>query len=170
MRTRMPRWWTVVALVSVAWACADDDDSAEFEANKALHRQVFEAVSRGDMAFIDQTLSPDFVYHGAAGQTLDLAGAREMIGGYATMFPGMSLQFPVQVAEGEFVASRFTVTGTHSGDTPGLPATGKTISLTGISIIRIVDGLIVEEWENFDEVGMLRQLGVMPGMEADSGM
>jgi steroid delta-isomerase-like uncharacterized protein len=151
----------VVALASVAWACADDDDSAAFEANKALHRQVFEAVSRGDMAFIDQTLSPDFVYHGAAGQHLDLAAAREMIGGYATMFPGMSFQFAAQVAEGEFVASRFTVTGTHSGDTPGLPATGKTLSVTGISIIRIVGGLIVEEWENFDELNMLRQLGVI---------
>ena len=65
-----------------------------------------------------------------------------------------------QIAEGDKVATRYTITGTHLGDYKGITPTGKKITSTGITIHRIASGKILEGWANWDALGLLQQLGV----------
>jgi steroid delta-isomerase-like uncharacterized protein len=67
------------------------------------------------------------------------------------------------IAEGDKVAVRAKMTGTHRKEFMGLPATGNKVTVTGISIYGVVDGKIVEHWEQFDAMGMMQQLGAVPG-------
>jgi predicted ester cyclase len=71
-----------------------------------------------------------------------------------------------EIVAGDVVAVRWTVTGTHRGQLPGLPPTGKSISLTGMSIARLRDGKFVESWNNWDALGMMQQLTSASGKAA----
>jgi len=66
------------------------------------------------------------------------------------------------VAEADRVVVRWTMTGTHGGDGLGFPATGRAVRLEGVTISRIADGRIAEHWSFRDDLGLLRQLGLMP--------
>jgi len=66
------------------------------------------------------------------------------------------------IAEGDRVVSRFTIRGTHKGVLMGIAPTNKPVTVTGIVIYRIVDGKVVEQWENINFLGMMQQLGVFP--------
>jgi predicted ester cyclase len=77
----------------------------------------------------------------------------------------MRLMVDDQVVEGDRVATRFTVHGTHTGDLLGIAPTHKIVTVTGIVFSRLADGQIAEEWENFDQFGMLQQLGALPTRE-----
>ena len=69
-----------------------------------------------------------------------------------------------EIAEGDKVASRYTFRGTHQGELMGISPTGKQVTVTGMIINRIVNGKSEEGWLNFDALGMLQQLGVIPSM------
>ncbi len=77
-------------------------------------------------------------------------------------FPDWHSELHELVAEGDIVVERFTASGTQQGELMGVPPTGKTVSLPGINIFRLRDGLVVERWGRLDELGFLRQLGVVP--------
>lgn len=77
-------------------------------------------------------------------------------------FPDWRSELHELIAEGDLVVERFTAGGTHRGEVMGMPGTGKPISLPGINIFRLRDGLIVERWGRLDDLGLLRQLGVIP--------
>jgi predicted ester cyclase len=77
-------------------------------------------------------------------------------------FPDWHSDVELYVAEGDLVAERFTARGTHQGEIMGVAPTGQQVSLAGINIFRIRDGAIVERWGRLDELGFLRQLGVIP--------
>jgi len=139
-------------------------DNSMAEANKALQRQSFEAVAGGNMDALDALIGPGYVYHGPSGPALDYAGAKAQVAGYVKAFPDLRFTIDFQVAEGDRVVARLTATGTNTGDMGDLKATGKPVSVSIINIMRFADGKIVEEWENFDEIGMMRQLGVIPQM------
>jgi predicted ester cyclase len=81
---------------------------------------------------------------------------------YRTAFPNIHVTIEDQIAEGDKVVTRWTGHGTHQGELMGIPPTNKAVTVTGIAIDRIVAGKIVEHWENFDQLGMLVQLGVVP--------
>jgi steroid delta-isomerase-like uncharacterized protein len=66
-----------------------------------------------------------------------------------------------QVAEDDKVVTRWSATGTHSGDFVGVPASGRLITVTGIHIHRVRHGRLVEHWEELNMLGVLRQLGVL---------
>lgn len=68
------------------------------------------------------------------------------------------------IAEGDMVVNRWTGHGTHQVDLMGIPATGKAVTLTGITIFRIAGDKVVEEWTQTDQMGLMQQLGVIPGM------
>ena len=80
---------------------------------------------------------------------------------YRTAFPDLVLTVQDQIAEGDKVVTRVTVQGTHKGDLMGTPPTGKQATATAISIMRFADNKVVEEWELVDEMGMMRQLGLV---------
>ena len=73
-----------------------------------------------------------------------------------------------EIVAGETFVTRWTATGTHKGDLQGFRATGKTFTVTGITVARLRDGKFVESWNNWDTLGMLQQLGAVPSM-AEAG-
>ena len=80
---------------------------------------------------------------------------------YRTAFPNLRVTVDQQIAEGDLVVTRWTATGTHRGELFGTAPTKKRVSVQGIVISRITDGKIAEEFECYDTLGMLRQLGAV---------
>jgi steroid delta-isomerase-like uncharacterized protein len=137
------------------------------EENKAIVRRLYEtfnrAVSTGDMSLLDQVLSADAVDHNPnPGQAPGLEGVKQVFGQFGAAFPDFTLIVEDMIAEGDKVVSRLTVRATHKGDFQGIPATGKMVTQTGIDILRIAGGKVVERWGEFDNLGLLQQLGVVP--------
>jgi steroid delta-isomerase-like uncharacterized protein len=140
------------------------------EENKALVRRVFEeAWSQGRIEVIDEVTSPDFVDHDPQNPSRGTRGPdaiKPLVTMYRKAFPDLSLTIDAMYADGDQVITRWTATGTHTGELPGMPATGKRSTITGISIDCVEDGEITESWTNWDTLGMLQQLGIAPGAEA----
>lgn len=139
------------------------------ETNKALVRREFEEMftQGGDLDTAAEFYAPDYVLHEpTSGEVRGLDGAREFATTYREAFPDLQTAIEDQVAEGDKVVSRFSGRGTHLGESEEFgPATGNRIEITGITIDRVVDGKIVEEWTNFDALSLLQQIGLIP--EAD---
>ena len=135
------------------------------EENKAISRRADEELfDRGNLDVADELFASDFVYHDPASGE-DWHGP-ESVKQYATMmraaFPDLHYIVEDQIAEGDKVVTRYTASGTHQGELMGIASTGNRVEITGISITRIEDGKIEEIWENYDTLGMMQQLGVIP--------
>ena len=131
------------------------------EQNKAIARRIFDEVaSKGNLEVIDELVSPNHVYHSDP-ELSGIEGQKKLVTRYRTAFPDLVLSVQDQIAEGDKVVTRFTAQGTHRGDLMGTPPTGKQVTATAISIMRFVDNKVVEEWELVDEMGMMRQLGLI---------
>jgi steroid delta-isomerase-like uncharacterized protein len=132
--------------------------------NKALGRRYFEDLwTAGDEDFIDRHVAADYVFHDSAtpGGVRGTEGLRRYYGRYRLGFPDMRFTVEDQVAEGDKVVTRWSVEATQTGPFLGLPASGKSVHVTGINIFRILDGQIVEGWHNLDVLGLLQQLGIV---------
>ena len=136
------------------------------EQNKALARELFDAFNSGNLDALDAICSPDYVYHGPGQELEGLEATKGLMGMYRTAFSDATLTVLDQIAEGDKVVSRCRVTGTNDGPMDTMPATGKSVSLGLIAIHRIEDGRLAEEWELFEELQMLQQMGVIPVEEA----
>ena len=90
------------------------------------------------------------------------AAANQYYATYRAAFPDTHLTIEDQIAEGDKVVTRWTATGTNQGTLMGIPPSGKRVTITGISITRIANGKAVEDWVNFDTLGMLQQIGAIP--------
>ena len=130
------------------------------EANKSIARRSFEAA--GDIEKTLEFYSDDVVYHTAEGDLTGHEPLKEFLSVYFNAFSDIGVTVEDQIAEGDKVVSRITGTGTHTGELQGMPATGKEISVDGFSMSRISNGKIVEEWELFDIMAMMQQIGAMP--------
>ncbi len=82
---------------------------------------------------------------------------------YRTAFPDLRFTIEDQIAEGDKVVNRVTARGTHRGEFRGIPPTGQEMRVTGITIDRIVVGKLHESWASWDFLGLLQQLGLVPG-------
>lgn len=133
--------------------------------NKALARRlVEEAFNAGRLEVVDELVASDFVEHDPSltEEVRGPAGVKELIAGYRAAFPDIRITIEDQIADGDYVVSRWSGTGTHQGELMGMPATGKQATVTGITIDRIADGRIAESWDNWDTLGMMQQLGAIP--------
>ena len=83
-------------------------------------------------------------------------------------FPDLTATVDEQVAEGDKVVSRVTMTGTHEGEFMGMPATGKSFTIPGVSIWEVRGGQLISEWVSWDSMGMMQQLGVIPAPATQS--
>lgn len=133
--------------------------------NKTISRRVGEeGFGGGQMDVIDELVADDFVNRDETVPP-DLPPGREglkaLAQGYLAAFPDLAFTIEEQIAEGDLVVSRWTATGTHQGDLMGIPATGKQVRVTGVTIDRIQGGKIVETWTSWDRLGLLQQLGVV---------
>ena len=137
------------------------------EANKQLARRWFEEVwNQGREAAIDELLSPGAVGFGLAEPGAEVDGPPQLkpfVRNLRDAFPDLHIDLEDMVAEADKVTVRFRVTGTHKGGGLGVAATGRTIDVTGMTIIQFKDGKLFHGWNNWDQLGMLQQLGVAPG-------
>ncbi len=131
---------------------------------KNLNSRWIQAFNARDWAVEQAVRTPDFrAYLSGVPEPLDPVAWSGFLRGFATSFPDSRIETDACVAEGDTVVTRWTLTGTHQGEFQGIPPTGRTVKFTGIEFNRVVDGRFAEHWSMFDNVALLRQLGVMPG-------
>jgi steroid delta-isomerase-like uncharacterized protein len=131
------------------------------EENKALARRSWEAPNNPDI--VDEVYAPDLVWHEPDQEIRGPEEAKKFIATYKTAFPDLNVTVEDAIAEGDKVSTRWTIRGTHQGEIEEFgPPTGKQIELKGISISRIEGGKIVEEWNSYDNLGVMQQLGLVP--------
>ena len=134
------------------------------EENKAVVRRFFEELlSTDDLAVADELLSPGFrFYFAGSPDPMDLESYKEFLVARRAAFPDRRFVVEDMIAEGDKVSARFTMRGTHKGEFRGIAPTGKEVTMTGIDIIRLTEGKMVEDRVEVDQLGMMRQLGVVP--------
>ncbi|MDQ3733497.1 MAG: ester cyclase [Actinomycetota bacterium] len=133
--------------------------------NKQLVETFIEELfSQGDLEAVDRYLAPTFVNHDPPFPSAPDGpeGMRQAAAMFRQALPDWRSEVEQLVAEGDIVVERFTARGTHRGDLMGVRATGKEIVLPGINIFRIDGDRIVERWGRLDDLGLLRQLDLIP--------
>ncbi|ALV40566.1 hypothetical protein AU252_04780 [Pseudarthrobacter sulfonivorans] len=131
------------------------------EENKALARRSWEAPDNLDI--IDEVYAPDLVWHDPGQEIHGTEEAKQFIATYKSAFPDMSATVEDEIAEGDKVVTRWTLRGSHQGEIEEFgPPTGRQVEIKGISISRIEGGKIVEEWNSYDNLGVMQQLGLVP--------
>jgi steroid delta-isomerase-like uncharacterized protein len=137
------------------------------EVNRALVRRFYEEIDRGNLAAMDELVAEDYIDHSPPpfpGLAHGRAGLKQAFEIFWVATPGQH-HIEDQIAEGDKVVTRLRVTGTHEADLPGIPKTGNKLETTATVIHRIADGKLAEKWSGKDELGFLRQLGVIPTPE-----
>ena len=132
--------------------------------NREISRRIFEEVwNEKKLGVIDELITADYVHHDPQSPSVEsgIEGYRQFVNFYLSAFPDLRFNIEDEISEGDTVVTRWTITGSHNGDLPGLARTGKPISLTGITIGRLSDGKFVESWNNWDALGMMQQLGAV---------
>jgi steroid delta-isomerase-like uncharacterized protein len=132
------------------------------EQNKAILRQAYDAINRNDLDALDELVASDITDHDPApGQGPGLEGVKGYFSSLHAAFPDVHMDVEDMIAEGDKVVAQVSVSGTHQGEFVGIAPTGNRVTITGIDILRITDGKVVEHWGRFDDLGMMQQLGVM---------
>lgn len=147
--------------------CATTKKGALPSNKELLRRAHAEVWSQGNLAAADELYAPDFVCHFIAGsEWKGVEGLKEEVRRHRTSFPDWHEHVEQIVAEGDFVVTRFTSTGTQRGVFNGLPPTGKSVKISELAVHRIANGQIVEQWGYPDVLSLNQQLGVTnPGAE-----
>jgi steroid delta-isomerase-like uncharacterized protein len=138
---------------------------SEVERNKAVVRRFVEEVQNGkDEAVFDELNAPDFVNLSAPpGVPSDLEGGKAFLWSFFNAFPDCRFTIDDMIAEADRVATKKTFTGTHTGDFGDIPATGRSVTVQYVDILRLRDGRVVEHWLSMDQLSFMQQLGVIPG-------
>jgi steroid delta-isomerase-like uncharacterized protein len=132
------------------------------EENKALARRSWEVVDNPDL--IDEVYAPDLVWHEPDQDIQGSEQAKQFIARYKTAFPDLNVTVEDVIAEGEKVVTRWTIRGTHQGEIEEFgPPTGRQAEIQGLTLHRIEGDKIVEEWDRYDNLSFMQQLGLVPG-------
>jgi len=137
------------------------------ENNKALIRRVYEeAINQGNLALLDELVSSGYELHDPnyPQPVLGAEGLKQYLQTFRSAFPDLHFTIEDLMGEGDTVALRQTARSTHQGELFGIAPTGKQLTVTGMTCHRFVNGKLVESWVNYDSLGMLQQLGVIPAM------
>jgi len=132
------------------------------QAEEVLHG-IYEAINTGNLALLDKYVAAGYTEHSEGFQGVE--PFRQQITAFRAAFPDLHVSLDDLLTDGDRFASRTTVTGTHTGDLMGLPATGKHISVEAVDIGRIENGQAHERWGGLNMYSMLTQLGVIPAAQ-----
>ncbi|MEV5175394.1 ester cyclase [Streptomyces flaveolus] len=142
--------------------------TAQEARNKATFRRLHDAVHTGDLETvskaIDEIVAPDLLFH--APVPMGTTGVQALGRVWEVLlraFPDLRVEIEDEIAEGDKVVFRNTVTGTHQGEYRGLPPTGKPVRYNEIFIVRFADDRVAEIWGVVDVLTQMRQLGMVPG-------
>jgi steroid delta-isomerase-like uncharacterized protein len=137
------------------------------EESKATMRRYLDVFEQGNIELLDKLLAPDYINHSPA--TPDLPTGPEGVKAVVTMFrsaiPDLRVVVDDMIAEGDKVATRYTLEGTHESELFGVPPTSRQLSIKSITVERVSDGRIRDHWRVTDELGMMQQLGAIPAPE-----
>jgi len=129
-----------------------------------LYATISEVFRTANTAMLDPLLAPDMIDHTApTGPVTGREPGKQLIATYAQAFPDTTLTVDRMVAEADTVAAFVSYHGTHTGPFMGHAPTGKPVRVTGMDIMRYRDGQVIELWSQFDDLGLLQQLGLFPG-------
>ena len=158
-----------VMFAAVFLAACGDSDSSKADATRTANLEVVsrfieEFKNNANHGIVDELMSPDFVHHLTdprlpAGRDGIKALGQVIVAG----FPDVHASVQDLIADGDKVIERTQTSATHTGEFNGIPATGKQVGWTEIHIYRLVDGKIAEQWSEIDLLGLLVQLGAIPG-------
>ena len=130
--------------------------------NIAIGRRAFDEVySKGNLAAVDELYASDFVDDSPGGGT----GAKvikDAVTEFHQALPDVHVDIEDAFASGDRVVLRYTARGTQTGELMGVPPTGKKMTVRGITIFQIANGKIHREWTEYDRLGIVRQLGLLP--------
>jgi steroid delta-isomerase-like uncharacterized protein len=134
------------------------------EIKALVRRQEEDLFSGGNLELADEIYASHYVGHDPSNpeEVRGLQAAKQEAAEYRQAFPDLRVTVEDLIAEEDKVAARLRVRGTHLGDLNGIAPTGRRVDFTGIVISRVEGGRIAEDWANFDDLGMMRQLGVIP--------
>lgn len=134
------------------------------ERNKAGFRRVYEeGLNGGNLAVADELIDPECLDHEAhPGGNRGPESFRQLITMLRTAFPDLRFEIEDLIAEGDTVAGRLTMNGTHEGPLMGMPSTGRKVRQAHMHFVRFRDGKAVEHWGVRDDMGMMRQMGLTP--------
>ena len=139
-------------------------DHSQTERNKAvITRFVEEVQNQRNWAVYDELNDPSFVNLSAPpGIPPDREGGKVYLGGMLAAFPDAHFTIDDMIAEGDRVVTKKTFTGTHSAALGDLPATGRSVNLQFVDIMRVREGRIIEHWLSMNQLSFMQQLGVIP--------
>lgn len=132
---------------------------------ETLSRRIFEEVwNQKNPSVIDELVAANYVHNDVLSPDAPtgIDGYKQFVERYLTAFPDIQITIHDDFVAGDKTVTRWTATGTHHGDLPGLPRTGNRISVQGITIATTKNGKFVESWNNWDALGMMQQLGAIP--------
>ncbi len=138
--------------------------SQELQRNKQVVRQLFQATDKQDIEQMGQLISStNYLFHFPGMPPMDWNTTKQFSTALTRSFPDLRHEIVDIVAEGDKIAVRLNVTGTHKGELQGIPPTGKKVSFSAMDFITLQDGKVSEEWLNADTMGLMQQLGAIPG-------
>jgi steroid delta-isomerase-like uncharacterized protein len=135
------------------------------EQNKTAVRRLFDELwNKGNLPVADELIAPIYLHHDPStpDQGKGPASEKKRVTHYRTAFHDFRLNIEDLLADGETVVARWSCRGVHKGDLGGIAPTGKQFAITGVTIVRFSNGKIVEGYVNWDALGLMRQLGVVP--------
>jgi len=130
-----------------------------------ISRRVFEEIwNNKKLDAVDELMAVNYVHHDPQSPVVStgIESYKQFVNHYLKAFPDLHFTIDDEVADEHTIVSRWTATGTHQGDLPGIPRTGRKFSVTGMTIARVKNGKIIESWGNWDTLGLMQQLGVLP--------
>ena len=135
------------------------------EQNKTNVRRLFEEVwNKGHVPVADELFTPTYTHHDSSSPDLGRGpdSEKKRVTLYRNAFPDIRLTIEDLIAEGDTVVARWSCRGTHKGDLNGIAPTGKQITITGVTVARVSNGKMAEGFVNWDALGLMQQLGVVP--------
>jgi steroid delta-isomerase-like uncharacterized protein len=139
----------------------------DVELNKRIIADYMDATNTGELDKLDNWVVPDYFEHDPVpGQKPGRAGLKEAYTMFNSPFPDLEFVSEDMIAEGDLVVSRGVISGTHQGEFFGVPATGKKVHWTGTRLFKLENGKVTEGWINFDMLGLMQQMGVVPSPPA----
>ena len=139
-----------------------------FEENKTISRRSYEEpYNKGNLDIADEITDENVIDHSPMGDIKGREALKQMDTMLINTFADLRVKIEDQIAEGDKVVNRITFTGIHKGEYMGIAPTGKSVTITGISIQKIVNGKILEIWGIVDSLSLLQQIGAvsLPGQK-----
>ena len=126
-------------------------------------QKLVDSLNRGNVSGADEAFQPDCVIHinGGPQRDLSLDSFKQMVAGMLAAFPDLRFTIEDQIVSSNKVATRWRAEGTNTGPFGEIQATGKRVQIEGHIVDYIVDGRVAERWELWDQMGMMKQLGLI---------